>query len=118
MNSNYWMDFRAIWTDWPARTMSGTMKLYLLAQLSFWIQQILVINIEERRKDHYQMLTHHFITISLLASAYIYSFYNVSNVVLCLMDIVDLLLPVRESGNLSSRPLTVTDCQNPQVFQV
>ena len=40
------------------------------------------------------MLTHHIITSSLLGSAYIYGFYNVSNVVLCLMDIVDLLLPV------------------------
>lgn len=70
------------------------MKWYLLVQLSFWVQQILVINIEERRKDHYQMLTHHIITSSLLGSAYIYGFYNVSNVVLCLMDIVDLLLPV------------------------
>lgn len=58
------------------------------------MQQIFVINIEERRKDHYQMLTHHVITSSLLGSAYIYGFYNVSNVVLCLMDIVDLLLPV------------------------
>lgn len=62
--------------------------------MSFWVQQIFVINIEERRKDHYQMLTHHVITSSLLGSAYIYGFYNVSNVVLCLMDIVDLLLPV------------------------
>lgn len=71
------------------------MKWYLLVQLSFWVQQILVIHIEERRKDHYQMLIHHIITSTLLASAYIYGFYNVSNVVLCLMDIVDLLLPVR-----------------------
>jgi hypothetical protein len=41
------------------------------------------------------MLTHHLITSSLLTSAYIYGFYNVSNVVLSLMDAVDLLLPVR-----------------------
>lgn len=88
------MDFKAIWAQWPARGMSGTMKWYLLVQLAFWLQQIVVINIEEKRKDHYQMFTHHVITVTLLGSAYIYSFYNVSNVVLCLMDIVDYLLPV------------------------
>lgn len=71
------------------------MKFYLLMQLSFWFQQILVINIEERRKDHYQMLTHHVITCTLLSSAYVYTFFKVSNVVLCIMDVVDLLLPVR-----------------------
>ncbi|KAL5334438.1 TLC domain-containing protein [Aspergillus crustosus] len=91
--SDYWMDFKAIWAEWPARGVSGSMKWYLLAQLAFWIQQIFVINIEEPRKDHYQMLTHHIITSTLLSSAYIYSFYNVSNVVLSLMDVVDLLLP-------------------------
>lgn len=93
--SSYWLNFSAIWSQWPARDVSGPMKWYLLVQLSFWVQQILVIHIEERRKDHYQMLIHHIITSTLLASAYIYAFYNVSNVVLCLMDIVDLLLPVR-----------------------
>ncbi|KAI9924007.1 sphingosine N-acyltransferase lag1 [Aspergillus wentii] len=91
--SNYWLDFRAIWAEWPARGVSGTLKWYLLVQLSFWVQQIFVINIEERRKDHYQMFTHHIITSTLLGSAYIYGFYNVSNVVLCLMDIVDFMLP-------------------------
>ena len=64
-------------------------------QLAFWLEQILVINIEARRKDHYQMLTHHIITSTLLFSAYVYGFYNVANVVLCIMDIVDFLLPVR-----------------------
>lgn len=94
------MDFRAIWAQWPARNVSGIMKWYLLVQLSFWLQQILVINIEERRKDHYQMSTHHFVTSTLLASAYVYGFYNVSNVVLCLMDIVDFMLPVRLNSYL------------------
>ncbi|KAL5363952.1 TLC domain-containing protein [Aspergillus floccosus] len=92
-NSPYWMNFRAIWSEWPARGVSGTLKWYLLVQLAFWVQQIFVINIEEPRKDHYQMFTHHIITSTLLGSAYIYGFYNVSNVVMCLMDIVDLLLP-------------------------
>lgn len=91
--SSYWLNFSAIWAQWPARDVPGAMKWYLLVQLSFWIQQILVIHIEARRKDHYQMLTHHVITSTLLSSAYTYSFYNVSNVVLALMDIVDFLLP-------------------------
>lgn len=55
----------------------------------------MVIHLEARRKDHYQMLIHHVVTSALLSSAYIWRFYNVSNVVLCLMDIVDFLLPVR-----------------------
>lgn len=74
------------------------MKWYLLVELSFLVQQIFIIHVEEKRKDHYQMLTHHIITCTLLSSAYVYGFYNVSNVVLCLMDIVDFLLPVSLSA--------------------
>lgn len=103
-NSDHWGNFSKIWDQWPARNVSGLMKWYLLVQLAFWAQQLLVINIEERRKDHYQMLTHHVITIALFGSAYVYGFYNVSNVVLSLMDIVDLLLPVRSRCSLDLHP--------------
>ncbi|KAJ5714972.1 uncharacterized protein N7483_012153 [Penicillium malachiteum] len=92
-NSYYWGDFSAIFAEWPARPLSGLMKWYLLVELAFLVQQIFVIHVEEKRKDHYQMLSHHIITSTLLSSAYIYGFYNVSNVVLCLMDVVDFLLP-------------------------
>src|SRR5438046_822222 len=105
-HSSYWLDFKEIWRDWPSRDISGTFKWYCLMQLSFWLQQILVINIEERRKDHYQMLTHHIITSTLLFSAYVYSFYNVANVVLCIMDIVDFLLPVRKPSQISPENTT------------
>ncbi|ODH14274.1 hypothetical protein ACO22_06618 [Paracoccidioides brasiliensis] len=92
-NSKYWNNFRELWTDWPSRVITYSFKWYCLTQLSFWFQQLLVINIEERRKDYYQMLVHHIVTIALLGSAYVYGFYNVANVVLCIMDIVDYVLP-------------------------
>ncbi|EEA27924.1 hypothetical protein TMatcc_003775 [Talaromyces marneffei ATCC 18224] len=92
-NSSYWGDFKVIWAEWPKQEVAGEMKWYLLTQLAFWIQQIFTVNIEERRKDFYHMLSHHVLTSSLLSAAYIYRFYNVANVVLSLMDIVDFLLP-------------------------
>jgi hypothetical protein len=78
--------------------MSGLFKWYYLAQLAFWIQQILVIHIEKRRKDHAQMLTHHIITCTLISITYVYRYTRAANVVLCLMDVVDLLLPVRTAS--------------------
>lgn len=80
--------------------MSGTFKWYYLAQLAFWVQQILVIHIEARRKDHAQMLTHHIITCTLVSVTYFYRYTRAANVVLCLMDVVDLILPVRPRHHL------------------
>lgn len=96
------------------------MKWYLLTQLAFWIQQIFTVNVEERRKDFYHMLSHHVLTSALLSAAYIYRFYNVANVVLSLMDIVDFLLPVSVPVyKLMVLRLTVlTGSQNSQIFRL
>ena len=71
------------------------MKGYMLAQLGFWLQQLIVINIEERRKDHWQMFTHHIVTSVLIYTSYRYGQTRVGNLILVLMDASDLALGVR-----------------------
>nr|G1UJF5.1 RecName: Full=Sphingosine N-acyltransferase-like protein ALT7; AltName: Full=AAL-toxin biosynthesis cluster protein 7 [Alternaria alternata]BAK64384.1 longevity assurance homolog 3 [Alternaria alternata]BBG74271.1 putative ceramide synthase [Alternaria alternata] len=90
-NSEYWMDLDGVWSGFPERTMTGLTKGYYLLQLAFWLQQIVVVNFEKRRKDYSQMLTHHLITSVLLATSYSYYQTKVGNVILCLVDIVDVL---------------------------
>ncbi|KAI9780545.1 MAG: sphingosine N-acyltransferase lag1 [Geoglossum umbratile] len=92
--SKYWLNLRELWTDYPERQMDGLFKWYYLVQYAFWIQQILVVNIEERRKDHHQMVTHHLITCALMFGSYGYHQARVGNAFLCVMDVVDLLLPM------------------------
>ncbi len=93
--SPYLLNMKNLWTHWPSREMAGLLKAYILIQLAYWLQQIIVVNIEERRKDHWQMLTHHFITVSLITASYRYRLTPVANVILILMDISDFFLPVR-----------------------
>lgn len=96
-NSAYWMNLYELWTNFPTREMTSLMKSYYLLQLAFWLQQILVINFEKRRKDYFQMLTHHLITSVLLATSYTYYQTKVGNVILCLVDVVDALFAVSNS---------------------
>jgi very-long-chain ceramide synthase len=93
-NSTYWLSLRALWRSWPTREMSGLAKWYYLVQFAFWLQQLVVVNIEKRRKDHVQMFTHHIITCTLIFLSYGYHQTKVGNVILCLMDVVDLFLPL------------------------
>lgn len=90
--SPYWLNMKELWASWPNRELGGLHKTYILAQLGFWLQQIFVINIEERRKDHWQMLSHHFITIALIVGSYRYHHNAVGNLVLVLFDVGDILL--------------------------
>ena len=94
--SNYWLNFPELWSEFPLRTMTGLFKWYYLVQFAFWVQQIVVVNIEEPRKDHWQMFTHHIVTCLLMVTSYGYYETKVGNVILCLMDFVDIALPVSE----------------------
>lgn len=100
VNSDYWLNLRNLWTNWPNREMGGLAKWYILVQYAFWLQQILVIHIEQRRKDHWQMFTHHIVTTLLIFTSYGYHQTKVANVILCLMDVVDILLAVSTSLQL------------------
>jgi len=93
-NSPHYLNLHELWTSWPVREVSGIMKGYMLAQLAFWVQQIIVINIEERRKDHWQMFAHHIVTNALIFASYRYGHTRVGNLILVLMDVVDLFFPV------------------------
>lgn len=94
MTSSYWLKFDELWSDWPARQISGELKWYFLVQLSFWLQQLLAINLEKRRKDYAQMFIHHVVTSFLMYVAYTYRWTKIGNVILVIMDIVDFILPV------------------------
>lgn len=88
----------SLWRDFPRLTLGASLKLYYLSQTAFWVQQIFVINIEERRKDHWQMFTHHIVTVGLLVFSYGYRQMRAGNAVLVLMDVVDLIFPVSPSS--------------------
>ena len=93
-NSKYWLNLEYMWENWPDRQVDRLMKWYYLVQFSFWLQSIFVLNIEQRRKDHYQMLTHHIATTALMLASYFYHHTNIGNVIVCITDIVDIVLPV------------------------
>ena len=100
VTSPYFLSLRELWTDWPNRELGFLMKGYILVQWAFWLQQIVVINIEDRRKDHWQMFSHHIITTILIFSCYTYHHTRVGNFILIIMDVVDLFLPVSSKSSL------------------
>lgn len=95
-NSKYWLNPRELWTDFPVLKITGLVKWFFIVQYAFWLQQIFVINIEERRKDHWQMLAHHVITCSLIFTSYGFYQVKVGVAILCIMDGVDILLAVSD----------------------
>ncbi|KAI3325878.1 longevity assurance proteins LAG1/LAC1 [Xylariaceae sp. AK1471] len=92
--SPYFLNMQELWTDWPQREIDGLSKGYVLAQLAYWTQQLLVVHLEARRHDYWQMIAHHCATITLMAAAYAYHHTRISNLILVLMDIIELIFPL------------------------
>jgi len=98
--SDYWLNLKEMWTNWPITRIAGLTKWYYLVQLAFWLQQIFVIHIENRRSDHWQMFIHHLFTSALLIASYSIYHTRVGNAILCVMDIIEIIFPVRFSLSL------------------
>lgn len=85
-----------VWVNYPHIPLAGPLKFYYLTQSAFYLHQILILNAEARRKDHWQMMTHHVITVVLMLGSYSYNYTRVGCLVMMLMDLCDIFLPVRE----------------------
>ncbi|KAG1753980.1 TLC domain-containing protein [Suillus paluster] len=83
-----------MWSNYPHIPLAGPLKFYYLTQTAFYLHQILILNAEARRKDHFQMMTHHIITIVLMVASYLYNFTRVGCLIMVLMDWNDIFLPV------------------------
>ncbi|KAF4976379.1 hypothetical protein FZEAL_6940 [Fusarium zealandicum] len=94
ITSDYWLNMKELWTNWPQRELDGLAKFYILGQWAFWLQQIIVINMEKRRKDYWQTLSHHLVTCCLIYACYAYHQTRVGNVILVTMDFIDIVLPL------------------------
>ncbi|WFD19464.1 sphingosine N-acyltransferase [Malassezia caprae] len=81
-----------LWLQYPRTTMDALTKAVYLWEASNYIHQVFVINLEERRSDFWQMLTHHIVTLFLIGGSYMCCFHPVGIVVLLLMDPADVCL--------------------------
>ncbi|KAJ1916958.1 Sphingosine N-acyltransferase lag1 [Mycoemilia scoparia] len=93
-DSPYWLNTKNLYAGYPEDhiTMPYGLKWFYLVQLAFWIQNLHIIYVEERRKDHYEMLTHHFITIALVTASYQSHFTRWGHVFMVIMDAPDIFL--------------------------
>ncbi|KZT13072.1 longevity assurance proteins LAG1/LAC1 [Laetiporus sulphureus 93-53] len=83
-----------VWTSYPHIPLAAPLKFYYLLQTAFYCHQILILNAEARRKDHWQMMTHHIITVALMVASYFFNFTRVGCLILMITDWCDIFLPL------------------------
>ncbi|KAL0949771.1 hypothetical protein HGRIS_009810 [Hohenbuehelia grisea] len=104
------LDPTDLWLNYPHFPLAGPLKFYYLTQTAFYFHQMLILNAEARRKDHYQMMLHHIITIALMAASYFYNFTRVGCLIMVLMDCSDIFLPLAKMISYIDISQTLCDC--------
>ncbi|KAF7365879.1 Longevity assurance proteins LAG1 LAC1 [Mycena venus] len=93
----WWFQTEYFWRDYPHNHLSGAMKRYYLFQIAYWLQQflVLILGLEKRRSDHWELVIHHVITVWMVTWSYLMHVTLLGNAVFVSMDIPDVLLAVR-----------------------
>ncbi|KAI9504542.1 TLC domain-containing protein, partial [Coemansia spiralis] len=93
-NSPYYMNMNNFYINYPDEhiLMPYGLKWFYLVQSAFWFSSIYTIHIEERRKDHVEMLTHHVVTICLVLGSYQFYFTRFGHAFMLIMDLPDIFL--------------------------
>ncbi|KIK68047.1 hypothetical protein GYMLUDRAFT_36867 [Collybiopsis luxurians FD-317 M1] len=90
----WWYKTEAFWIDYPHWDMKPELKRYYLMQMAYWVQQLLVLilGLEKPRKDYYELVAHHIVTIWLVGWSYLINLTLIGNAVYMSMDIPDTFL--------------------------
>lgn len=97
------------YTNYPHKTHDWVFKVYYLGQAAFWVQQsvVLVLQLEKPRKDFYELILHHIVTIALIWCSYRFHFTWMGVEIYVSMDVSDFFLSTSKTLNYLDSPFTV-----------
>ncbi|KAG6336842.1 hypothetical protein ID866_2238 [Astraeus odoratus] len=90
----YWYRTAYFWIDYPHWEMNAELKRYYLMHSAYWCQQLIVLlfRLEKPRKDHYELVAHHIVTLWLISWSYLINLTLIGNAIFMSMDIPDVFL--------------------------
>lgn len=88
---------------------SEAVKNVYLWQQAFWISCAVFICVEVKRKDFYQMLGHHVVTVFALLQSWQYHYWRFGLMVLLIHDVGDVFLYIAKTCTKCKIPSIITD---------
>ncbi|KAL6514592.1 Ceramide synthase loh2 [Orobanche gracilis] len=107
----WFIDVKAYFTGWPDQELKVPVKLVYMCECGFYTYSIAALVMwETRRKDFSVMMSHHVITVFLIAFSYMTRFFRVGTVILALHDASDVFLEAAKIFKYSGNELGASVC--------
>ena len=103
----WYFNTRGMYENFPHKTHEATVKFYYLFQAAYWAQQavVLVLGLEKPRKDYYELVGHHIVSLALIGLSYRFHFTYIGIAVYTTHDISDFFLASSKVLNYLDHPL-------------
>ncbi|KAK9853514.1 TRAM1-like protein [Penicillium brevicompactum] len=95
----WYFNTRGMYEGFPHRKHAAEFKFYYLFEAAYWAQQavVMLLGMEKPRKDFKELVTHHIVTLALIALSYRFHFAYMGIAVYITHDISDFFLAVSKS---------------------
>ncbi|KAL3350596.1 hypothetical protein AABB24_023163 [Solanum stoloniferum] len=105
-HESWFLDVKGYFSGWPNQELTAGIKLIYMCQCGFYLYSIAALVVwETRRKDFAVMMSHHIVTVFLISSSYILSFFRIGIVILALHDASDVFLEAAKVFKYSEKEL-------------
>jgi ceramide synthetase len=94
LNYEDWpLETKYFWINYPFHPFSVFFRIYYIFEVSFYIHQaIILFFFDYKRKDYYELVTHHLVTIALIGISFILRHFRIGLVILLIHDASDIFL--------------------------
>jgi len=94
----WYFNTRGMYEGFPHKTHEAEFKFYYLFQAAYWAQQaiVLMLGLEAPRKDYYELVGHHIVSLCLIGLSYRFHFTYMGLAVYVTHDISDFFLAVSQ----------------------
>ncbi|KAK4284606.1 hypothetical protein QN277_001413 [Acacia crassicarpa] len=100
----WFRDIKLYFDGWPNQELKSQLKIYCMCQCGFYLYSIAaLLKWETRRKDFSVMMSHHIITVILIGTSYVTSFFRIGSIVLALHDASDVFMEAAKIFKYSER---------------
>ncbi|KAK4050703.1 sphingosine N-acyltransferase lag1 [Microbotryomycetes sp. JL201] len=98
---SWWYRTEHLWLQYPHWRMRAELKTYYLLQLSYWLQQmlVLILRLEKPRSDFVELVIHHIVTLWLVGWSYTLNLTMIGTCIFVSMDIPDVFLALSKCIN-------------------
>ncbi|KAJ5655556.1 hypothetical protein N7507_007506 [Penicillium longicatenatum] len=98
-----------MYESFPHKTHEAAFKFYYLFEAAYWAQQaiVMLLGLEERRKDFKELVAHHIVTLALIGLSYRFHFTYIGVAIYTTHDISDFFLAISKSLHYTGSDLII-----------